>query len=650
MRKSLVILATGLLFAGSLASQTTLESARNALAESLPEVAVARAERFLAANPDLKSEEQAEALLFLGESYFRNNQVDEALATLAKVPNSSASTRNYWQGMALAHQQNNSQALEKFSTVDSENTLYSSALFNTLELSLSNEDHAPAFELLKKLRAHDPNFLPARLPLLESQLFLSMDEPDNARKALQSLIDGKTPSPECQLLAGRIELAANQPDLALQAFEKALTPETPSKIKALALLGTCDAYLQAPPFERALEPLLRLLKMEDSEDLLSLIASRFEILIDESAPEDEVITSLTAFVNPSNLGEDGNLLSPQKLLACYYLSRISPPDRAKALFQLIVTLAPEGELAARSHLQLSMLAWENGESEEALQSLQDAQKAAPESAIAMGAADLAARIKTQQGDLAAALPLFAQASRHPNPTFSEHALLNQALLTLASNPNAPLSAIAAQLETEEAKVSLELEQALSLARENNASARATLQEFLFQHPDHPRAPQARLALANLLLSEPQPDFNLIEVQLASLPAHLDDRKLSRQRFRVSRKLGTITDQWDQAVLSGEKHRIDFPEAENDPYFLLRLGESSYRKGDFNRSRILFSKVTALPDAGELVELALYFKAISNLAILTEEATATALDTFDSIIQRRRPPRHSRSLGKSANPT
>ena len=163
-----LLFTTGFLLAGSLAAQLDLNSARNALAESLPEVAVARAERFLAANPKLGEEEKSEALLLLGECYFRSNQAEKALEALAKVPDSSASARNYWQGMALAHQQKYPQALEKFSQVSSENPLYSPALFNALELNISQNATTPAFEILKKLRAHDPEFLASQLTLAGS--------------------------------------------------------------------------------------------------------------------------------------------------------------------------------------------------------------------------------------------------------------------------------------------------------------------------------------------------------------------------------------------------------------------------------------------------------------------------------------------------
>ena len=628
---------------GNLTAQQDLDSARRALAESLPEVSVARAERYLAANPQLKGEQKTAALLLLGESYLRSGQNKEALATLAQVPDSNSSARDYWQGMALAHQQNYSEALAKFSQVASDHSLYGPALFNSLELQMNLNKADLAFELLAKLRAYDPDFLSLQLIRLEAQLYLTKNEPDKARSVLLALEKEDPPSPEREVLSGKIELADQQYDAALSAFAKLLTPETPPRIRALALLGQCDAFLQTSAFEPALQSLLSLLRMAESERYLPFIADRFDLLI-ERAPAGtkvELIAPLNAYVNPENLGEDGNLQSPQKLLACYSLARLSDADRDQELLQIIVTLAPKGELTARAYLHLGRLSLESGDAEAALPALKSAEEASPGSPVALAAVDLSARIKTQEGDLAAALPLFAKAAQHPDPAFSERALLNEALLALTSNPDAPLSSIAAQLDSEEAKVSLSLERALALAREKAPSGRTALEEFIFQHPDHPRTPQARLALVELLLLEQQPDFELIEVQLASLPETFElplsgRRFLSRQRFRVSHQLGVITDNWGQAIANGDRYRRAFPEAENDPYFLLRFGESHYRDGNFDRARVLFSKVATLPDAGELVELALYYRAISNLDIPTDEATTKALDTLDELIQRAGP--------------
>ncbi|MGJ8726441.1 MAG: tetratricopeptide repeat protein [Roseibacillus sp.] len=635
MRTSTLIIAVGLLLARGLQSQPTLDSAQNALAESLPEVAVARTERYLASNPNIEGEEKTAALLLLGESYLRTNQSAKALETLGKVPDSAASARNYWQGMALAHQKEYQESLEKLSSVESRHPLYSHALFNSLELRISQNESALAFDLLTKLRTSHPEFLPSQLTLLEAQLYLTIGEPNKARTTLLTLEKEAPPSPARKLLAGKIELAALQPESALKAFDEALTPEAPARVKILALLGKCDAQLQTSAFEDALDSILLLLKTDESENLQSLAANRLELLVKTATSKENLVAPLTTFAKPSTLGEDGNLLSPQKLLACYALSRISEPARSRELLQLITTLSPEGELSAQAHLQLGKLAWENGDSNGALASLQDAQNAAPGSPFALKALDLSARIKTKAGDLTSALALFEEASQHPNPRFAEQALLNQALLTLATTPDAPLLAVVSQLESEEAKVSLELERALALAHEKKTSARVALQDFLFQHPDHPRTAQARLALTDILLSEQQPDFDLIDIQLASLPQGLE-RSLSRQRFRIHHELGTITGDWTQAKSNGERHRKDFPQAEDDPYFLLRLGESYYRNGDFNQSRILYSKVASLPDAGELVELALYYYALSNLEIPTPAATTQALDTLDDLIKRAGP--------------
>ena len=344
-----LLITTGLLLVGNLAAQLNLDSARKALAESLPEVSVARAERYLAANPQLTEKEKTEALLLLGESYLRSGQNEKALTTLAKVSDSQSSARNYWQGMALAHQGKTPQALEKFAQVASDHPLYRSALFNGLELEVSQNETDLAFEFLEKLRAFDPKYLSSQLTQIEAQLYLTANEPDKARNALLTLTDQKTFSPEQEILAGKTELAAMESDAALNAFAKALAPETPPKLRVLALLGQCDAHLQASDYEPALRSLLQLLKMGESENYLPFIAARMDLLTDRATEREELITPLTTFVGPATLGEDSNLQSSQKLLACYSLARLSEPERAQELLQRIITLDPTSELAARAY-------------------------------------------------------------------------------------------------------------------------------------------------------------------------------------------------------------------------------------------------------------------------------------------------------------
>jgi lipopolysaccharide biosynthesis regulator YciM len=632
MRLSLLSFTAGcLVLAGSAMAQERLQSARNALAEALPDVAALRIERYLESQSDLSDDEKAPALLLLGECQLRAGRISAALATLADVPDQLASERNYWQGIALAKEQKRSDALEKLAQVAVESDLYEQALLNKSELQARQGQLAEALTTLSSIREHNPDFLASEIALLEARLLLEADEPEKALSAWKTLSGDDQKKPTARLLAGRIALAQQDYEKALTSFQTVLAGESAQPAQPLALLGKSDALLASGSPDEAKQPLLDLLKQENDSSLLSFLHSRFEKLLTLASETSELTAALSAFVDASTLGEDSNYATPPKLFACYYLARISEPQAAKDYLSQIISLSPEGDLAARAHLLQARLELADNNTKAAKKSLASVDAAAPDSSLAFRAADILARLEVTNGNLAEARSLFAEAAQHPEAHFAEQALLNQAILQWSKNAQAPLSALTAKLDSSEAKVSLELEKALALARTGEPSATDALKQFVLRYPKHPRRALAQLTLANLLLSEPQPDFELVEGQLSSLPDNLT-RPLSRESFRVSHRLAAITNDWTNAVSWGERHLKAFPEAQDDPYFLLPLAESSFQNGDYNRSRYLFSRIAELPEAGELAELASLYAAHSNLLIPTSEATGEALDILDKIVK------------------
>ena len=638
MRPILLIFVSGLLFSTTnLVAQDGLESARNALAESLPDLAATRAERYLDGSSKLSDEKRTAALLLIGEAHVRAQQPKAALTALARIRdnNSDNSSRNYWQGLASALQFETPTALAKLSQVGEESPYFEQALYNSIELQTNRNNTTQAFELLTKLRAHNAQFLPLKLALLEAQLFLTENKPSDARNALEKIKSEDRLNPNIQFLTGKIELAAGETKPALSAFSSALTKESTPQLKTLARLGKCDTFLTTEENKEALNILIQILEDEPDSVFLELLHGRFEKLLNSSLPRTDFAATLSTFTQPETLGEDGNYATPSKVLASYYLSRCVEEETAKNLLQQIVTLTPESSLLARAHLSLAQLALGRGEVEVARNALLEVRKSAPDSPLAFKAADLSARLATENNHTKEAITFLQEAARHPDEAFTEQALLNQAVLTLSSTPDAPLSALSAKLNSQDSKVALELERALAQARNQSPKAKEALLQFTLQNPESPGLAQARLALTEILLSESQPDFDLIESQFELLPTTLN-RSLSLQSFHLSHRLGIISNDWEKSVARGERHLKSYPEAEENPYFLLRYAESCFRNEDLNRARFLFAKTANLPNASPLKELALYFGARANLKIPTPGATSEALETLDHLINRAGP--------------
>ncbi len=616
----------------SLQAQQGLHSARQALAEHLPDIAALRIESFLATKPELSQKEKENTLLLLGEAHLRAGNPDKTLTVLKNLPNVSNESRNFWQGLALARQQNFPQALSQLALVSKENPLYSQALCNRIEIHRNLAQTEAAFETLSKLRHFDANYKPNELALLEARLFLDSNKPEEASQALTKLDSATRKEDEALLLTGRIALAANQPTQALEAFESIQIDQNQPTLTKLTLLGKTDAILASEEPEKALPHLLQLLSLDSKETFLDLLPARFEKLLATTSNKNDLLSSLATFVSPETLGEDSNYANPRKLLACYYLARISSPEEATSLSQQALSLQPEGEIAARFHLESARLALQDNSLAATQEHLNAILKTAPHSPLTAQASDLLARLATEKGNLKQAQKLFAKATQHPNQEFAEQALLNQALLQLTQNPTDSLSALSTKLTNSKSAPVLSLEKALALAQQKSPQAIDKLRTFITDHPTHPRLEEARLALIERLLEKPQPDFETITTQLASLPELLEQPQ-SLVAFQLCHRFGAITNDWSLAVARGESHRKNFLTTENDPFFLLSLAESTFRNGkNFRRAHVLFTKVANLPNAGELAEVALFFSARASLEIPTSESTGEGHRILDQLIQ------------------
>ena len=635
MRPSLVALTSlTLLFGGPAQAQKELNSAREALAEELPNIAALRIQAFLEKNPKLSKKEKQQANLLLGESLLRSGQSAQALLVLKKVSTTAGSPRSYWLGLAQAHEGNFPAALTEFARVKTESPLYPQALFNRLELQYLTSDYPAALETLALLRTTAPDYRSAELTRLEARLHLAQEAPEQSLKALEALSPAEFKKPTSQLLVGRAHQAAGEQDKALKTFQAISTQDSPPSFSHLVTLGKIDALLAGEEFEEALTLLLSLLSEETSTPFLDTVDLRLRKLL--SAANPNLLTGqLSTFVSPKTLGEDSNYPSPQKNLAAYYLCRTYPHETARPLRERLLSLEPEPELTARIHLDLAKHALEVDNRETAQQHLNATNQAAPYSPLAAQAADILARLAVDEEQNTEAIKLFTEAARHPNASFAETALLNQAILELANNPTQKLSALHAKLLSPSSQIDLELEKTLAKARNQDPQTIDLLQEFIARHPLHPRLAEVRLTLIDALLLVSQPNFESIENQLASLPQNLSESN-SKKAFKLRHRLSTITAQWADTVAAGKGHRKNFPSTERDPYFLLSLAECYFRNGELGPAHVLFAKIAEMPNAGDLTEIALYYSARSNLQIPTPEAIQEAHNTFDLLISQAGP--------------
>lgn len=633
-----LLLATGALGATEQLFTERLLPARAALADELPDIAIARLERIINTNEFKGSEDAAKlpVLVLLGEALVRDQQFQEAESILGLLPADSVA-RNYWLGLAEAKLGKSQNALLTLAQVPvADPTFGQVAHYNRLEILTDTGDTAGALALLTELRTINPDFRPQELALAEALLYLRRNEPSLAKKALARL---KPEDFRALTIAGRIELMANNPEKALTLFQESLASEPTPPLQILSWLGKADANLAMDrPFD-ALQNILSLLALAPGDEILELLIPRFDALnraTSQPDSQERIRAELETFTaDPARTDLHSKAIQFLKFQKANLLPLKDSHAELRQLLESLLVVGDNDSLIARIHFALANSLFQEGRPEETRTELEQLLQHSPNSPLAPLAADLLARLAAQEGSLPEARELFAQAAQSSNAAFAEAALLNQAIIALQVSGQADLSAISEQLSSDESRTSLRLQKILSAAQAGEDGAELSLEDFLSQNPAHPRIGEAKLSLVHILLKANRPDFARITSALEDIPNGLAPEQ-SLERFNLSHQLGALGNQWELAVRFGERHLKRHSTAASDPYFLLRLGESRFRNGDYDRSRLLFSEITKLENASGLEDVALYFIARANLAIPTDTATREALDTLDELSKRSGP--------------
>lgn len=627
---------------GAVQSETNWEEillpARAALGEELPDIAVSRLEAIIESPAFQASPPTAKTSVYqlLGEAMVRNGQWERAVTTLTPLSDDSP-TRNYWLGLAQAKLGDTATALLTLSKVPAEEpALGSLAQYNRLEILTRLGDTEKALALLEALRVANPDFRPQDLALTEAALDLRKNEPGLAKKALTRI---ELKDARALALAGRIELLAQEMGAALAFFDQSLAADPTLSVRVIALLGKADIHLAKEEPFLALDQLLTILEIASSAETHELLIPRFAQLIELTNNSDlrqRLQRELLTFT--ATLAEEGEA-SEARWFIKYQQARLLPRKESLRELQALLETFPEAAkgsaLASRIHLLLARAYLETEQPQAAKEELQKLLTHAESGPLSAIASDLLAREAANDGRWPEAAKRFQEAAQTSNAEFADIALLNKAVIALRSPGASDLSAISAQLSSPASRTSLALETLLAASLAGEPAVGDDLRQFLTENPNHPRRADASLALTTLLLKANHPDATAIRESLETgMPALTKEQ--SKKRFALSHQMGVYTDDWDLAVRFGERHLKRHPNSQTDPYLLLRLGESRFRNGDFDRARLIFSDVAQLEDAGDLKDIALYYGARSNLAIPSASATTEALATLDELIARSGP--------------
>lgn len=632
-----------------------------ALANRLPDLAVTRFREALAAAASPKDAKTIR--LRLAEAQVRARFAHQALETLADATLKGDRTADFWRAQALAAQGRLREAVAALEplTNDAKAPFHEEASLTRASLMLSLGDASGALSCLEPL-AKGKSVFSARAHLDRAQIFYDSGETDNATRELDAI----TPVPEAlrpnvELLQARLLLEKGEAAAAVARFSA--LRETPVgqslRVHHSAILGLADALAAANEQEEGIDTLLGFIQDNPQSPLLEQAFSRLGALLPET-PEasNPVIERLRQWsIAPKPLQYPAIPLingasaawpqpateepSDRAAFSLYYLARAlrnsNITDGKRQAYHLLQRLRleyPMHFLARRALLETGRWLLEDGRVDDSISALLGLERTAVDPRVRAEAAFLAGKAAYLTEHFDEAAVHFERAANELDEAAQETAVVNAGISRLREGKLGAISDLIDATEAREARASLELERALFLVDEGDDSAQVLLEEFLINHPSHPRLAEARLALAAATLDTNPPDIAAAKEQLDLLWEETGENPPGGSLALVTMRMHELQNDW---VRVAEIARDFLKVAKTDPFIphvRLKLGEALFQTNDLNEARLVLSKLASEATDPALAETAQFFAARSAALGGTSQAQEESLALFDAVITRK----------------
>lgn len=245
-----------------------------------------------------------------------------------------------------------------------------------------------------------------------------------------------------------------------------------------------------------------------------------------------------------------------------------------------------------------------------------------------------------RGDYRRAMELFeASASLASTLTERRSALYNAGLSAWRAGEVLAFQSLATQLQAagggaRDGSPDLELDQALELAAQSRPEAEATLQTFIRTHEGHPRLFDARMALAETLLSRPSPDFSKVEqilqtAETTGLPSERQQQRIALARLWSLESQGRLKPLTEAGAVFIQR----WPSSDSTPLVRMKIADAFFRLENFAAARTEFELVVKEHPASSYADTALYFAGLSALSMLSDEGREAAINLWQELAER-----------------
>jgi hypothetical protein len=617
-----------------------------AMGDKLPEVAVVKLQRLLAAGK-LKPDQLIPVRLLLTEALVRTGNAAEAAKVSAEPAVLALPEGKFWQAQTLARLNRWQEAEALFAQLAPlKDFRYAvETAFSRAGLLAALGDPDRATEALQPLRQDpaSPQALKAGLWLAE--LRLASGQLAEAEALLkESALPAAAVEPERPYLMARLSLAKGEAAAAATAFEGlAANAAAPARLQQLAKLGRARALRQEGKNEEALPMLRQLLSAPQvpPAEILDAAFLELEALNQTAGAEQETfLKALATNAEPA-------LKIRARIALAAAMETVADPRQADEAWAAIPKEFPEHPLRAVALLRHAQFLTGQNRRGEAVPLLEELRQLSPSPAVAawtawvsgQGAYDAAAYRK-------AASQFLTAATTSTDPAIRAAAAYNAALSELqagSTNPARSLSLLDSSpvAEYRMAGAEFHLERALRMASRGDAAAIDGLQAFADNLPDHPRHFDALIALAEIALRASPPAHEEATRHLAAaqkaavLPWQLE-RAALLDCYVAEATPGPAAVSGDAFAAKVEKFLTTFPQSTARSDLRMKAAQLYYRRENYSGARKLFEALEADDSLHPLAEAALFWA--GRAALLTMEPTADqqAVVLWEKVYERNGP--------------
>jgi tetratricopeptide (TPR) repeat protein len=625
-----LLLAAGVPFVHA-ADPALLTEARQALAESIPQVAVQKLKTLLA-KPGVPAADRRAAQLELGAAYLAAENDEAALAAVQTLADAGDAAAQLLRAQVFARAGRWKEALALFEELAAPAEAPAAARLGLVESRVVLGKTAEAVAALDAFVREQP-----RHPAAALRLVALLIDTSDARRARAVWAGAAAFSPadklELRFLEGRLLLLEGRAGEALAVFDELLrAPERLAESVLFgAALGSSDATLRLSGADTADTVIEKFIGRYPGSRYLDGAFQRLgQIYALQPNPSETVLRQWT---------KDG--VPRVAALARFHTARlrvrVKNPDGALKAINGILEHFPDSPLVPGARLLQADLLLAKGDLTGAVGALEEAERRTTDDAQRAEVELRRALVHYRQGEWLLAANSFRGAAER-STRLRPNAAYGAALAALALGNHERFTADYQVLNTAAPDSplcrTLILEQGLARARTGDPRAAETLGTFLHHYPNHSRQSEARLALAELAFAAADLPGAARYLRVANESA--PSRATAERAAYFAIFLGDETSAQpadEQAIQRATAFLRDYPHSDLLPEVRMKLGQLHVRARDHASAETQFTLLAQEQPTGPYAEAALFLAGQSAMRSINPGAVDRALALFDQVVKR-----------------